>query len=174
MKRQVSRREALVGAGAASAAAALLAGAPPTARAADPLGGPVVPRLPLPVRLYDSRIDTILPNRRKFQNGDEVSINVSAVFADSPSGFALAVFANLTITQTEGEGYLRVVPADYSNNPPVAAHSNINWWQSGITMANSFVSPVGSENSIVVSCFGGKTHVVIDGFAYIPFPVTVL
>lgn len=166
----ISRRQALAAAGATSAATLLFAGAP-SAQAA-PLGGVVVPRLPLPVRLYDSRTDTILPNSRKFQNGDAVSIGVGALYDDLPSGMALAVFCNLTITETEGSGFLRVVPADYSDNPPVAEHSNINWWQSGITMANSFISPVGSENSIIVSCHGGRTHVVIDGFASIPFPPT--
>jgi hypothetical protein len=170
MSHEVSRREALAGVGAVSAAAVLLGGA--GAAQAAPLSGPVVPRLPLPVRLYDSRTDTILPNSRKFQDGDAVSVNVGALYADSPSGFALAVFCNLTVTQTEGQGFLRVVPANYSDDPPVPVHSNINWWQSGITMANSFVSPVGSEHSIEISCHGGKTHVVLDGFAYIPFAAT--
>ncbi len=150
----------------------MIAGGAPRAQAAPALGGQVVPHLPLPIRLFDSRTSTILPNSRKFQDGDAVSIAVSALYDVSDSEFALAVFCNLTITETEGQGFLRVVPADYSDTPPVAEHSNINWWQGGITMANSFVSPVGSEHSIVVSCHGGRTHVVIDGFAYIPSPIT--
>ena len=162
-----------MGAGTASAAAAMFGTDRVGAQSvALPLGGPVVPRLPIPVRLYDSRVDTILPNRRKFQNGDEVSINVSAVYPDSPSGFALAVFANLTVTQTENSGYLTVVPADSSGDAPVPVHSNINWWQSEITMANSFLCGVGSEHSIVVSCHGGRTHVIVDGFGYIPYSPT--
>jgi hypothetical protein len=166
----ISRRRLIAGAGTASATAVLLGSAPAIAQpAALPPGGQVVPILP--VRIFDSRTDTtLLPffGRRKFQDGDSFAIGVAGAYAGSPSGYAVAIFGNLTITETEGAGYLVMAPANYSGEGPAPVHSNINWWQSGITIANSFLCGVGSEHSIVVGCRGGRTHVIIDAFGYIP------
>lgn len=164
---KISRRRLLAGAGTASASAVLL-GPHPASASARPAGEVVAI---FPVRVYDSRTDTSILDRRKFRDGDAVSINVAAAYEASPSGYASAIFGNVTITETEGSGYLTIQGADYSGEGPTAVHSNINWWQSGITMANSFLSQVGAEHSIVVSCRGGRTHVVVDVFGYVPIAV---
>lgn len=169
--KRFTRRRLIAGAGTASASAALLGSSPAIAQsAALPPGGQVVPIFP--VRIYDSRTDTtLLPffGRRKFESGDSFAIGVADAYASSPSGYAIAILGNVTVTETEGSGYLVVWPGDATGEGPAPVHSNINWWQSGITMANSFLCKVGAENSIVVGCRGGgRTHVVIDAFGYIP------
>jgi hypothetical protein len=170
MSEKVSRRSLIVGAGTVSAAAALHGVSPAVAAGPPlPLAGPVVPIFP--IRLYDSRTDTAILGGRKLQHGDAVSVNVGQAYAQSPSGYAAAVFGNLTITDTEGSGYLTVVPSDYSDEPPVPVHSNINWWTSGVIMANSFLSLVGAEHSIDIRCSVGRTHVVIDAFGFIPLEI---
>ena len=167
MNEHISRRDLIVGVGTASAAMAVARATPAAAQVpGEQLGGPTVAIFP--IRLYDSRIDEILPGRRKFQPGDAVAVHVSPAYPDSPSGFALALFGNLTVTETEGAGFLSVAPDDLSGQGPAPVHSNINWWQSGITTANSFLSQIGGEHGIVIRCSGGRTHVVVDAFGYIP------
>jgi hypothetical protein len=132
--------------------------------AQTPPSGPVV-ALVTPVRVYDSRTDPILPGRRKLQSGDSVIVTV-AVF----EGFATAVFLNVTITQTEGAGYLVLFASDPSGERPLPSTSNINWSATGMTLANFAVSAVGAENGVVVHCDGGgRTHVIVDVYGYVPF-----
>jgi len=129
-----------------------------------PPSGPVV-ALATPVRVYDSRTDPILPGRRKLQSGDSVIVTVFGF-----EGFATAVFLNVTITQTEAAGYLVVFASDPSGERPLPSTSTINWSTSGVTLANFAVSAVGAENGVVVHCDGGgRTHVVVDVYGYVPF-----
>ncbi len=129
-----------------------------------PPSGPIVALL-TPVRVYDSRTDSILPGRRKLQSGDSVIVTVSAF-----EGFATAAFLNVTITQTEGAGYLVLFASDPTGERPLPSTSNINWSTSGVTLANFAVSAVGAENGVVVHCDGGgRTHAVVDVYGYVPF-----
>jgi hypothetical protein len=157
----------LLGAGGA---AALLPAATGRAAAAEvaavaPIAGPLVTLL-TPIRVFDSRGQIAPANGSKLEAGQSVSVTVSAAF----DGFALAVFANVTITQTEGSGFLVVTGSDLSGDLPVAETSNINWSTNGQTLANLALTTVGGENAIDVRCEGnGRTHVVVDVQGYVPF-----
>lgn len=134
------------------------------AAAAVPLGGPVIPIFP--VRVWDSRVDPSPLGRQKLQPGGGVSISVGAAFPD----FALAVFLNCSITETEASGYLVIQPTDNSGDQQLAPTANINWWGPGQTLGNAGLVPVGNENSIDIFCRGaGATHVIIDVQGYVPF-----
>ena len=82
----------------------------------------------------------------------------------------ISVFANVTITETEGSGFLVVIGADSSGERPFPQSSNINWFGNGQTLANFVLTTVGSESGIAVSARGGgRTHFIIDVQAYVPF-----
>ncbi len=138
----------------------------PRAAAQTPPPGELVTLL-TPVRVFDSRVDGLLPGRRKLRSGESVLVTVSEAF----TGFASAVFLNTTVTQTEGSGFLVIVGADSSGDRPVPQTSNINWWASGQTLANLVLTTVGSEFAVDVRCGGGgSTHVVLDVLGYVPAP----
>jgi len=163
MTRTFTRR-AMLGLGGGAALLPAIGGAGAARAAAVPLGGSVVPIFP--VRVWDSRTDASPLGRNKLQPGAGVSIAVSAAYPD----FALAVFINCSVTETEASGYLVVQPTDNSGNQGLAPTANINWWQSGQTLGNAGLVQVGSENSIDIFCRGaGATHVIIDVQGYIPY-----
>ena len=127
-------------------------------------GGPLVP-LSIPVRVFDSRVESPLPGHRKFDS-ETVHVNISH---PGISDFAAAVLLNVTITETEGAGYLVVYASDFSGDSPEPATSNINWWTSGLTLANLAFTLVGAESGVAVRCGGGgRTHVVLDLCGYVP------
>ena len=82
---------------------------------------------------------------------------------------AQAVTFNLTITRTEGQGFLGVVPPGTSLNPlPV---SNINWVVAGLDLANSGTTKVATADnkpgSVLLFCGGsGRTDFIIDVTGY--------
>jgi hypothetical protein len=83
-----------------------------------------------------------------------------------PSG-AAAVTYNLTVTQTEGGGWLAVYPAN-SQYPGV---SSINWVASGVDVANGGTVALGPSaftgpGSVQVGCGAGGTHYIIDVTGY--------
>ncbi len=156
-------RRRVLGAGAAAAASLPLTGA--RAQAAT-LGGPVF-ALGTPIRVFDSRVPIAPSNGDKLGSGDAVAVAVSAAFGTDQ---ASAVFANITVTATEGAGFLTVAPEDLSGEQPVPETSNINWSVSNVTLANLVLVQVGGENSIAIYCRGaGRTHVIVDIQGYIPF-----
>lgn len=163
MLRSISRRW-LLGAGGA---AALLPAAGGRAQAATPpISGPVVTLL-TPIRVYDSRGHLFPANGTKLDAGEAIAVVVSPAFE---SGVALAVFANITITQTENSGFLVVTGSDLSGERPEPETSNINWSTNGQTLANLVLTPVGGENALSVRCHGnGRTHFIVDIQGYIPF-----
>src|SRR5262245_38607111 len=93
-----------------------------TASALDPTGPLTV--LITPVRLWDSRTDAIPLSGQKLVAGESVAVTVAG---DPNTGFAMAAFLNITVTQTEGAGWLRVNGSDLSGERPEPPHSNINW-----------------------------------------------
>ena len=156
----LSRRELCAAAG--GAAAVLLPAAPAGAQSPPP--GSLVTLL-TPARLFDSRVDSPFPGRRKLQSGESLGVSVGPAV----EGFPSAVFVNVTITETEGAGYLVVFASDLTGERPIPSTSNINWWMSGLTLANLALTAVGGENTIAVRCDGGgRTHFIVDLYGYVP------
>jgi hypothetical protein len=165
MSRLFTRRRLLV-VGGAAAAAPLAAGSPAAAAAS----GPALKTLLNPVRVFDSRAPGNFFGR-KLAAGDVVAVAVSGAYEGDD--IASAVFVNVTVTQTEGAGYLAVVGEDLSGERPPPTTSNINWSTNGLTLANLALSTVGGENSIAIWCRGGgRAHVIVDVQGYVPFVVT--
>lgn len=163
MSHLFSRRRVLVAGGAAAVAAPL---APRSVAAATPTGGPLI-TLANPIRVFDSRETSSVLGGRKFQVGDQVAVTVSQAY---DGGFALSVFANVTITETEGAGFLTIWRGDVSGMVDPPGTSNVNWTGPGQTLANLALTAVGFENSIEVMCGGaGRTHVIVDIQGYVPF-----
>jgi hypothetical protein len=78
-------------------------------------------------------------------------------------GFATAAVINLTITDTEGAGYVAVFPA----NVPWPGNSSINWSATGQIAANSVVTAIDPTGTIAIRGGVGRTHVVIDVQGYL-------
>jgi hypothetical protein len=85
---------------------------------------------------------------------------------------AQAVTFNLTITQTEGSGFLGVVPADAPESTWTV--SNINWGVPNLDLANGGTTRIAfhidaGPGSVVVYCDGfpnAQTHFIIDVTGY--------
>ncbi len=162
MPRLFSRR-AMVAAGGAAALAPISFAS--VARAA-PTSGSLVTLL-TPIRIYDSRIDNVPLGLAKLATGNTVIVTVSV---PDETRFLTAAFLNVTITETEGAGFLRVSGTDSSGKLPVPDTSNINWSQSGQTVANLALTTVGSEFGVDLFAGGaGRTHVIVDVQGYVPF-----
>jgi hypothetical protein len=162
MSRLLSRRKMMIGVGGAVAVAPL---AMVSSAAADSTGPLVV--LTTPVRLYDSRTDAVPLGGAKLSSGNSVNVTAAGFGA---SGFLVAAYINVTVTQTEASGFLRVNGSDLSGERPVPNTSNVNWFANNQTVANLALTTVGGENGIEVFCGGGgRTHVVVDIMGYIPF-----
>ena len=162
MTRRFSRRK-LVSAGGVVALAPMVSFGD-QAQAA-PL--PAVIVLPQPVRVFDSRTELPALGGGKLEAGNSVAVSVGAV--PEPDLIASAVFINVTITDTEGRGYLVVRGSDLSGEVPLPLTSNVNWTADGQTIANFVISRVGGENSLEVHASGtGRTHFIVDVQAYIP------
>ncbi len=170
MSRTMNRRAFFsAGIGSLGAVALAPAAASRAAVAPAPIGGQLVTLLS-PIRVFDSRNDAVPLGRRKLRSGESVAVTVSSAFADTPSGFALSVFVNCTVTQTEGSGYLVIRGSDLSGEVPLPKTSNINWSAPNQTLANLVLSTVGGESALEVHCDGGgATHVIVDVLGYVPY-----
>ena len=103
----------------------------------------------------------------KLVTGNAIAVTVSV---PDETRLLMAAFLNVTITATEGAGFLRVGASDSSGERPVPVTSNINWSQVGQTLANLVLTTVGSESGVDIFAGGnGRTHVVVDVQGYVPF-----
>lgn len=162
MRGPFTRRRLLISGGVAAATVPLLAPRPAAASATGALK-----TLVSPVRVFDSRAPGNFFGR-KLAAGDVVAVAVSGAYQGND--VASAVFVNVTVTATEGAGYLAVVGEDSSGEQPAPTTSNINWSTSGVTLANLALTTVGSENSVAIWCRGqGRAHVIVDVQGYVPF-----
>jgi hypothetical protein len=159
MPRFLTRRK-LIGAGGAAALVPVIAGG--SRVQAVPLPTMVV--LPQPMRVYDSRT----AGGSKLQTGSSIGVSVGT--AIDPDLVAHAVFANVTVTGTEGSGYLVVRASNLQEDGvPLPGTSNVNWSAAEQTVANLVITPVGGEHTIEVHAGGaGATHVIVDVQAYVP------
>ena len=138
---------------------------PTLASAAQP-SGPLITLL-TPLRIYDSRTDTVLLGGAKLATGQAITVAVSV---PDETRLLMAAFLNVTITETEGSGFLRVSGTDSSGELPIPVTSNVNWSQNGQTLANLVLTTVGSEAGVDIFAGGaGRAHVVVDVQGYVPF-----
>ena len=136
-----------------------------SASAAQP-SGPLITLL-TPLRIYDSRTDTVLLGGAKLAAGQAITVAVSV---PEETRLLMAAFLNVTITETEGSGFVRVSGTDSSGERPVPVTSNVNWSQNGQTLANLVLTTIGSEAGVDIFAGGaGRTHVVVDVQGYVPF-----
>ena len=148
-------RRSLVAAGAAGAAVGatglVVAGSAPSALAATT--GTIV--LVTPQRILDSRVN----EPTKYGSGAIDSIAVPGI---NPYH---GVIVNLTVTGTEGSGFVTLGKAPVI--PPTT--SNINWSGPGITLANLAIINTGTNaGGIVIQMEGGgAAHLIIDLVAFI-------
>lgn len=161
MSGSLSRRKMIGAGGAVALSPFVLAGS----AAADATGPLIV--LTTPVRLYDSRSDPTPLGGAKLATGSSVIVTAGGF---GETGIVTAAFVNVTITETEGAGFLRVNGSDLSGEQPVPQTSNINWSGANQTLANLALTTVGGENGIEVFAGGtGRTHVIVDVMGYMPF-----
>ena len=83
-----------------------------------------------------------------------------------PSG-AVAVSYNLTITQTEGSGFL----AMWKYGEPDPGTSSINWRQAGLDIANGGICGLGNLYYVYLRVGGyhAKTHFIVDVTGYFSY-----
>lgn len=127
--------------------------------------------LPVAKRIYDSRTGTA---PAKIDEGQTVDIDLTTDFEGADSGFPAGsgtALVNLTITATEELGFVSL----FATGTPLdqVQTSNINWSETGITIANSTsvaVNAAGSITTLVGSdttdARTARTHVVVDLVGY--------
>ncbi|MCU1391612.1 MAG: hypothetical protein JWM34_40 [Ilumatobacteraceae bacterium] len=98
-------------------------------------------------RVFDSRLTA---------NGPKFTINTERVVDLGVAGARTAIL-NLTVTQTEGAGFVAIYPNDISN----PGNSSINWSAANQDIANGVITRVDAGGKIKVFSSAG-THVVID------------
>ena len=130
-----------------------------TGRPAPPPGDALTPIDP--VRLLDTRFGNGAPVGALAQTPLRVQI---AGRGGVPTD-ATAVVANLTVTETTGEGFLTVWPSGEAR--PLV--SNLNF-RPGDTVPNSSVLALGADGALEVFNSSGLSHVIIDVVAWLsPF-----
>lgn len=165
-----SRRTMLAAGGfAALTPFALRAGAAATVTPKAPPNGGSLVTLRTPTRMFDSRTDTTLLGGDKIAADDAIIVTVGI---PDEERFLVSVFLNVTVTETEGAGFLRVFATDPSGTLPEPETSNVNWFADGQTFGNFVLSGVGPEFGVEIYCGGaGRAHVIVDVQGYVPFPL---
>jgi hypothetical protein len=124
-----------------------------------------------PMRLYDTRAAhsyiplPTSPHQGKVAAGQQIGFSVDPVVPRFIDG----VILNVTITETEGAGYVVVwVPdADNTSAPPPNV-SSINWSVPDQTLANLVFTRVFEEADVLINVGGaGKTQIVVDVVGYL-------
>ena len=167
-----SRRTMLAAGGSAALMPLALRAGPAAARASRPapVGGPLV-TLRTPLRAYDSRTDTVLLGGDKIAADEAIIVTVGV---PDEERFLVSVFLNVTVTETEGAGFLRVFATDPSGTIAPPETSNVNWYGDGQTLANFVLSGVGPEFGVEIYCGGaGRTHLIVDVQGYVAFPLDI-
>lgn len=148
----VLTRRTLLGAAPVALAGAAVVAHPGRAAALDVSGGTLT--LVEPFRLLDSRVAGT-----KYATGATAVVNVPDLSTEH------GVIVNVTITETEGSGFVRV--ADKVVIP--APTSTLNWSTANQTLANlAIVRTLGGSDHLTLQFAGeGKTHLVVDVIGYI-------
>lgn len=111
-----------------------------------------------PSRLFDTRIGQGI---RPGKIVSEVPVAVDVVGLAGVPANATAIIANLTVTETEAPGWMRLTP---TGSPPTIS-SNVNF-MTGDTVPNLVMCKLGDGGRITVDGFGGSAHVLADVFGY--------
>lgn len=115
-----------------------------------------------PYRLLDTRYGTGAAKAKIPAHGS-VRVKVSGSNAQVPSSGVAAVALNMTVTNTQTAGPAAVAPDGLSSAPVV---SNVNF-TTGQTIANSAVSPVGSDGYVrVYNNSGAPIDAILDVDGY--------
>jgi peptidoglycan hydrolase-like protein with peptidoglycan-binding domain len=115
----------------------------------------------VPLRLVDTRNaiggprGVITPNAPKAVPVRGVTVVVDGVAQRVPAD-ATAVALNVTMTETQGDGYATVWPC----GTPRPEASNVNFTK-GATVANGVVAPVGADGSVCIYTFA-NSHLLVD------------
>jgi hypothetical protein len=112
-----------------------------------------------PQRLFDTRTGKGIRGG-KVNTGSSIDVQVAGN-AGVPSSGATAVVLNLTVTEPESPGYLRMTP---TGEPP-AQTSNVNFF-AGDTVPNLVICRIGTKGRITLTGVGQGHHVVADVFGY--------
>jgi hypothetical protein len=159
-RRDFLRKGGLVAAGAATTAAAVAIGTAPSASAVS-VNVPIYVALDHPIRSFDSRSQT-----GPLSPGFVIVLTFTGL---SDAGIVSATW-NITVTQTQGAGYLALFPGDI--NWP--GNSSINWSLPNLDLANNgFVripdgttdhgGVAGHKDQVIVLCGGtGPTQFILD------------
>ncbi len=124
-----------------------------------------------PGRVYDSRLSTYAQHgvlgsgqRRTLSIGTSYDVNGGSPTANFVPVGATAVFANITVVDTVGSGYLAVNPGGTT----IVSASSINWSAAGQILANGISLTLNSSRQITVIAGGdtGSTHFIIDILGY--------
>ncbi len=123
-----------------------------------------------PARVYDSRLATYAQNgvlgsgqNRTISVANSYNVNGVQVTANFVPVGATAVFANVTVVDTVGAGYLAVNPGGTT----VVSASTINWSESGQVLANGVTLTLNGTRQIsVINGSGGSTQFIIDVLGY--------
>ena len=123
-----------------------------------------------PARAYDSRLSTYPQNgvlgsgqNRTISVANRYDVNGTLVTSNFVPAGATAVFANVTVVDTVGAGYLAVNPGGTT----AVAASTINWSASGQVLANGISLTLNASREItVVNGSGGSTQFIIDITGY--------
>jgi hypothetical protein len=115
----------------------------------------------IPVRPQVRKLDTRNPGPHggRFSPGQQKTILLTPQL---PAGAAAALI-NLTVTGTEGNGFLSVFPGGTT----WPGTSSINWSAQDQTIANSVTVAVSPTGAINIFCNGfGRTHAIVDLIGY--------
>jgi uncharacterized protein (DUF1501 family) len=113
-----------------------------------------------PSRLFDTRRGQGIRSGKVVGN---VPIDVQvAGKAGVPSTGATAVVLNLTVTEPESPGYLRLTP---TGQPAGATTSNVNF-AAGDTVPNLAICRIGNGGRITLAGVGTGMHAIADVFGY--------
>lgn len=106
-------------------------------------------------RQYDSR------GGAKLQPGEERTIGLGGGAGVPPQ--ARGAVINLTVTETEGAGFVALFPADQAWQ----GTSSINWFGTGQNLANSLVTPMDASQQVTIRGGASPTHVIVDILGYL-------
>jgi hypothetical protein len=112
-----------------------------------------------PARLFDTRTGHGVRGG-KLPHAAPLDVQVAGN-AGVPTSGATAVVMNLTVTEPESPGYMRVTPT----GEPAATTSNVNFF-GGDTVPNLVICKLGDGGRVSVDGVGTGAHVIGDVFGY--------